>query len=296
MVDAITASPARFAHAGRPLDVAARARDDVRVVTQEIWLDRRRGDGRQIVGDVPGDRTRYRFLVPTDATSAHARIRVVARRLGSVQRAERTSDAFRIEAAASAAPADARPCGVRRGGRERDDAVMRRRRPLAAASGRARSRLASRSASDARAGGFLDDVEAGRSAVRATAATRSDSAPASRHRRHATSSWTRAASVGGFTLGATPAALDATWRMIRARSGAERAIVAQQGCASCRGPGRGRHRQPRALPAQRPHRAEVARAAGPPRRAALELRPRHRTALTPRRRWWKSRARAGPAN
>ena len=99
LIDAITApGPGALAHAGRPLDVAWRARDDLRVVTQELWLSTDDGaTWAQIAGDVPGDRTRYRFLVPTDATTAHARIRVVARD-GSVQRAERTSDAFRIEA------------------------------------------------------------------------------------------------------------------------------------------------------------------------------------------------------
>lgn len=99
IVDQIVApAPAALARAGRPLDVAWRAHDDVRVVTQEIWLSTDDGTTWQLIaGDVPGDRSRYRFLVPTAATSPHARIRVVARD-GSVQRGERVSGAFRIEA------------------------------------------------------------------------------------------------------------------------------------------------------------------------------------------------------
>ena len=107
---------------------------------------------------------------------------------------------------------------------------MRPRRPLAAASlvlGVAAALALG--VADAHADGFLDDVEAGRSAVRATsAATRSDSAPA----RAAAARDVVAAHAppsAGFTLGATLAALDADLaRDPGARSGAERAIVAQQ--------------------------------------------------------------------
>lgn len=126
VVDAITAPIAgAVAHAGRPLDVAWRAHDDGRIVTQEIWLST--DDGAtftQIVGDVPGERTRHRFLVPVGISSANARIKVVARD-ASVQRGERISAPFRIElprplklpttrgsaAAANAGTVDAAPGG-----------------------------------------------------------------------------------------------------------------------------------------------------------------------------------------
>lgn len=99
VVDAITApGPRTVAYAGRPLDVAWRTHDDQRVMTQEIWLSTDDGATyRQIVGDVPGERTRFRFLVPAGTSGARARIKIVARD-ASVQRGERVSEAFRIEA------------------------------------------------------------------------------------------------------------------------------------------------------------------------------------------------------
>ena len=108
---------------------------------------------------------------------------------------------------------------------------MRRRRPLAAASVALVFAVfaVALGVGDARAGGFLDDVEAGRSAVRATAAaTRPDSAAA-----RATAARDvvadRAPASAGFALGATLAALDADLaRDPGARSGTDRAIVAQQ--------------------------------------------------------------------
>jgi hypothetical protein len=98
VIDAITAPrEGALAYAGRPLDVTWRAHDDGRLVTQEIWLSTDDGATyRQIVGDVPGERTRFRFLVPAGTTSTRARVKVVARD-ASVQRAERVSGAFRIE-------------------------------------------------------------------------------------------------------------------------------------------------------------------------------------------------------
>ncbi|MBY0275481.1 hypothetical protein K2Z84_09070 [Candidatus Binatia bacterium] len=128
VVDAITAPIAgAVAHAGRPLDVAWRAHDDGRIVTQEIWLSTDDGTTfTQIVGDVPGGRTRHRFLVPIGISSTSARLKIVARD-ASVQRGERVSAPFRIEvprpiklpttrgrgAAADAGAADAAPGGQR---------------------------------------------------------------------------------------------------------------------------------------------------------------------------------------
>ncbi|MBM4246835.1 MAG: hypothetical protein FJ148_24090 [Deltaproteobacteria bacterium] len=98
VVDAIESpAPGALAVAGRPLDVRWRAHDDERVVTQEVWLSADDGaTWKQIVGDVPGDRTHHRFLVPLGAASRRARVKVVARD-ASVQRGERVSEAFRIE-------------------------------------------------------------------------------------------------------------------------------------------------------------------------------------------------------
>lgn len=87
------------ATSGRALDVAWSAHDDVGVVTQEIWLSTDDGGTwQQIVGDLPGDRTRHRFLVPMGSATATARIKVVARD-ASVQRGEKISEPFRIAAA-----------------------------------------------------------------------------------------------------------------------------------------------------------------------------------------------------
>jgi hypothetical protein len=84
------------ARSGRPVDVSWRASDDLGVVTQEIWLSTDDGaTWQQIVGDLPGERTRLRFVVPVGSASEHARIKVVARD-ASVQRGERASEAFRI--------------------------------------------------------------------------------------------------------------------------------------------------------------------------------------------------------
>ena len=98
VVDAIEApAPGALVSAGRPLDVRWRAHDDQRVVTQEVWLSTDDGaTWQQVVGDVPGDRTRHRFLVPTGIATASARVKVVARD-ATVQRGERVSEPFRIE-------------------------------------------------------------------------------------------------------------------------------------------------------------------------------------------------------
>ena len=85
------------AQAGRPLAVSWRAADDVKVVTQEIWLSTDDGSTwRQLVGDVPGQRSAFTVPIPIDAATEVARIKVVARD-GSVQRGENVSEPFRIQ-------------------------------------------------------------------------------------------------------------------------------------------------------------------------------------------------------
>ena len=81
---------------------------------------------------------------------------------------------------------------------------------------------------DARAGGFLDDVETGRAEVKTrTAQTQPDAAARATAARDAVAAHTPA-SVG-FTIGATLAALDADMaRGPGRRSAAERTLVEQQ--------------------------------------------------------------------
>lgn len=82
-------------------------------------------------------------------------------------------------------------------------------------------------ATDARAGGFLDDVEAGRAEVRArAAAAQPDAAARAAAARDVVAAH---ASSAGFTIGATLAALDADpARGSGTRSAAERTLVEQQ--------------------------------------------------------------------
>ena len=106
---------------------------------------------------------------------------------------------------------------------------MRRRHPLASAALVLGGALTlALGVADAHADGFLDDVEAGRGAVRAaSAATRSDSTASAAVARDVVAAHTPASA--GFTLGATLAALDADLaRDPGSRSAAERAIVEQQ--------------------------------------------------------------------
>jgi hypothetical protein len=85
------------AYAGRALEVAWHANDVEGIVTQEVWLSTDDGATyQQIVGDLPGERTRHRFLVPAGTSTAHARIKVVARD-ASVQSGVGVSNAFRID-------------------------------------------------------------------------------------------------------------------------------------------------------------------------------------------------------
>jgi hypothetical protein len=99
VVDSLTAPVGNVRpYAGRALDVAWQAHDDGGIITQEIWLSTDDGATyQQIVGDLPPERTRHRFVVPAGSASAQARIKVVVRD-ASVQRGERVSSAFRIDA------------------------------------------------------------------------------------------------------------------------------------------------------------------------------------------------------
>ncbi|MEW6271252.1 MAG: lysyl oxidase family protein [Thermodesulfobacteriota bacterium] len=97
-----------LARGGRPLEVRWSARDDVGVVTQEVWLST--DDGRtfrQVVGDLPGDRSSFAFVVPPHVSTPRARIKVVARD-ASAQKGELTSARFRIVPAELALPRLAR--------------------------------------------------------------------------------------------------------------------------------------------------------------------------------------------
>src|SRR5581483_11835162 len=97
VVDAVRAPTSSIRiHAGELLEVAWRAHDDEGVVTQEIWLSTDDGETwKELVGDVPGDRSRFSLRLPTDSATPNARIKVVARD-ASVQRGELTSPSFRI--------------------------------------------------------------------------------------------------------------------------------------------------------------------------------------------------------
>ncbi|MEW6268198.1 MAG: lysyl oxidase family protein [Thermodesulfobacteriota bacterium] len=84
------------ARTGQVLEVEWSAHDDAGVVTQEVWLSTDDGaTWQQLVGDVPGERSSFRWLVPARVASPNARLRVVARD-ASVQRGELTSERFRI--------------------------------------------------------------------------------------------------------------------------------------------------------------------------------------------------------
>jgi hypothetical protein len=97
VVEAITSPPAGLlARGGRALEVAWSARDDAEVVTQEVWLSTDDGETfRQIVGDLPGDRTSFRFVIPPHVATQRARIKVVARD-GEAQKGELVSERFRV--------------------------------------------------------------------------------------------------------------------------------------------------------------------------------------------------------
>lgn len=97
VVDRITVpSATTSASSGGSLDVKWSAHDDRGVVTQEVWYSLDDGESwRQVVGDVPGDTTRFRWRVPPRTSTTEARIKVVARD-ASVQRGERISERFRI--------------------------------------------------------------------------------------------------------------------------------------------------------------------------------------------------------
>ncbi len=97
LVEEIRAPGVRtVAQAGRLLEVDWTARDDGGVVTQEIWLSTDDGaTWQQLVGDVPGARSRTRVELPAGTESTRARVKVVARD-ASVQRGELVSEPFRI--------------------------------------------------------------------------------------------------------------------------------------------------------------------------------------------------------
>src|SRR5262249_21097473 len=97
VVDSIvTPTAATVAEPGRAVDVAWTAHDDLGVITQEVWYSTDDGaHWTEIVGDVPGDKTRYRWIVPTRMLGDKLLIKVVARD-ASVQRGELVSPAFRV--------------------------------------------------------------------------------------------------------------------------------------------------------------------------------------------------------
>jgi hypothetical protein len=97
VVDQITTPTAdSVAQPGRDIDVSWTAHDDVGVVTQEVWYSTDDGaTWQEIVGDVPGDKHTYRWMVPARAPGGKALVKVVARD-ASVQRGELISPAFRI--------------------------------------------------------------------------------------------------------------------------------------------------------------------------------------------------------
>jgi hypothetical protein len=97
VVDEIKAPVATtVAEPGRALDVSWAAHDDGGVITQEVWYSTDDGaTWTEIVGDVPGDKSTYRWFVPERTHGGMALIKVVARD-ASVQRGELVSAPFRI--------------------------------------------------------------------------------------------------------------------------------------------------------------------------------------------------------
>jgi hypothetical protein len=84
------------AQPGRALDVSWAAHDDGGIVTQELWFSTDDGaTWQEIVGDVPGDKSRYHWIVPARTKGGTAIVKVVARD-ASVQRGELVSAPFRI--------------------------------------------------------------------------------------------------------------------------------------------------------------------------------------------------------
>jgi hypothetical protein len=102
VVDAITSPTARTVAApGRLLDVSWSAHDDTGIVTQEVWASSDGGNTwKEIVGDVPGDKSRFRWMVPPTFPPGQTLIKVVARD-GSVQHGELVSAPFRVVTPAS---------------------------------------------------------------------------------------------------------------------------------------------------------------------------------------------------
>jgi hypothetical protein len=96
VVDAITApTKATVVSPGRILEVRWAAHDDVGVVTQEVWYSVDDGASwTEIVGDVPGDKQQFRWIVPAGLPAGNALIKVVARD-ASVQRGELVAS-FRV--------------------------------------------------------------------------------------------------------------------------------------------------------------------------------------------------------